>query len=586
MSHIADGGSVTANVPVKELLFGGIDPESDLHKILLDPTPEWTQKWIESFLSIDSEQGAIVSFKLYPQQVQMLYGGTGRDVTIKGRQTRASSLLLARNLRRMTTGSGLKCVVMTQDDQTTATFRERLKHHLRDLATHGLEYIIALDNDNELVIGDLENRYMFTSGEQRVAGRAITGHIVHLSEVAHYPMDKAYTLLGGITPSVPGPPYGQFDMESTPKGAEGVFYEHAIGAKPMNPEDDWTVHLYPWWLEPRYVVGTGTAVDKKVTETELARRIAEFEPSPDEAKLIEEFGLSVPQILWRRVTWRAMAKTDTPFLQEFVERIDTCFVSASENFFASPDGVDHLAYYRVGLREPVMKKETLPWAGGDISFFGSNLSIWEFPQPGEVYVGWMDCAGGGLDERSDFTALTVLNVQTMHHVATLRLKVAPTEAAAMAAAVMKYYNSGALGGERDAYGATCVSTLERIGYRNLWYYTDPTRNVEPQVWGHPTQVRDKILESLRKQVFEHSLVTSDRILLQEMGSFGWAKARGTRKAVGKQSHDDLVLSMAGATYIAPFYRARAKAPDEPILIDKHGLVIRKGSRKGPQPWMR
>lgn len=576
-----------ANAPPIELLSGGLDPDSEMYKLLLDPSPEWQQKWIETLLTIDSEQGVIVPFKLYPQQVQMLYGATGRDVTIKGRQTRASSLLLARNMRRMTTGTGLKAIVMTQDDQTTATFRARIKHHLRDLASHGLEYQITLDNDNELVIGDLENRFMFTSGEQRVAGRAITGHIVHLSEVAHYPMDKAYSLLGGITPSVPGPPYGWFDMESTPQGAEGTFYDHAVSARPMDPDSEWAVHLYPWWLEPRYTVGTEAGADILLPSAEFARRVAEFEPSPEEALLIREFELSVPQLLWRRVRYRAMAKTDTPFLQEYVERISTCFVSASENFFASPDGVDHLAYYRTQVREPVIKKQSLPWAGGDISFFGSNLHIWELPQPGEKYVGWMDCAGGGLDERSDFTALVVMNVHTLHHVATLRLKVAPSESAPMAAAVMKYYNEGVLGGERDAFGSTAVDALQKIGYRNLWYYTDPRSRIEPQVWGHPTQVRDKILDALRKQVFEHSFVTSDVALVQEMGSFGWAKVQGKRKAVGKQSHDDLVLAAAGAAYIAPTYATR-RAPDqqEPILVGPHGLVIRKGPRKGPQPWMR
>lgn len=487
------------------------------------------------------------------------------------------------------------CIEMTQDDQTTATFRGRIKHHLNDLRSHGFEYPVDLDNDDELVLGGgLENRFLFTSGEQRVAGRAYTGHTVHLSELAHYPEAKSRKLLGDITPSVPGAPFGWFDIESTPAGADTPFEEYAMDARPLVQDSRWTVHLYPWWLEPRYIVGTEPGVDVLVAPAELKSMLADLRPSRDEKQLVEEFQLRPEQILWRRIKWKEMAKTDTPFLQEFVERIETCFLSVSENFFASPDGIDHLGYYRNLVVDPVLRREALPFGGQDVSFYGPSLSIWELPEPGDRYCGWIDCAGGGLDDRSDYTALVVLNADTRHHVATLRLKTAPEEAAPMAAAVMKFYNMGLLGGERDAYGATCLRTLEALNYENLWYYSDPGHRAEPTPWAHPTQIRDKILSAFRRVVFSHVFITRDQQLVREMGSFGWAKVQDKQKAVGKTKHDDVVLAGAGATYIAEEYgrnpRQRELARQEEVVVGPHGLVLSRRSLDqaddAAEPWMR
>ncbi len=92
-------------------------------RLFFGTEPEDVIDWIETLLTIDSEQGRIVDFNLYPQQKTMIRNATGRDITIKGRQTRASSVIIAKNRRRMTTETGLKCLVMTHTDQVTATFR-------------------------------------------------------------------------------------------------------------------------------------------------------------------------------------------------------------------------------------------------------------------------------------------------------------------------------------------------------------------------------------------------------------------------------------------------------------------------------
>ena len=123
----------------------------DLESLRLDPGR--AVDWVETLLTVPTEDRGIIDFVPTVQQRLMSWGQTGRDITVKGRQTRASSWFMARNLRRMTTEYGLNCAIITQTDQMTQLVRERIKHHLNDLAERDLKYEITKDNENELVLG-------------------------------------------------------------------------------------------------------------------------------------------------------------------------------------------------------------------------------------------------------------------------------------------------------------------------------------------------------------------------------------------------------------------------------------------------
>ena len=568
--------------------------------LLTDPSPEATQQWIETFLTIETPQATVVKFKLFPQQVDMLKQQTGRDLTIKGRQTRASSLILAKNLRRMVTNPGLKCLTMTQDDQTTATFRSRIKHHLKDLEQHGMSYPMELDNENELIFKHNGSRYVFASGNQQVAGRAYTGHIVHLSEFAHWPHATATKLFGAIQASVPGPPYGWFDVESTPNGAEGQFYDEIITSDAYDPDSRWHTRFFPWSHETRYRVGTTRGCDILVSEEQYERELRRFQPTPDEEKVMGLLNLDVGQVLWRRTRKKEQDKTDQPFLQEYPETLEGCFITASGNYFASPDGVNHLEQYRDMVRNPIETKEELPYKGGTVSFGGPNLMIWQTPQNGAQYVAWVDCAGGGLGEQDDFSAIVVMNAVTRMVVARLMVRIAPQEFAPMAAAVALYYNTALLGGERDAFGSTCLTAIQNLYYPNLWYYIDPakpmrTDQIIENAWAHPTQIRNEQLTSLRAVVIDHSFTCFDGAGVQQMGSFTWMKVAQKReglKAAGKRGQkDDLVICMAGCTFIAheaaSLYNGKQEAERNKVtIVGPHGLVIPPGNQPAPSPWLR
>ncbi len=579
-----------------------VDFDQEQTDLLVGTSPDNIIDWVETFLTIPSEQGKVGDFKLYPQQKRMVYESTGRDLTVKGRQTRASSIIIAKNLRRMVTEEGLTCLTMTQDDQTTATFRTRIKHHLDDLERHGMPFTLSLDNDEEMHIKETGSRYMFGSGNEKVAGRAYACHIAHLSEFAHWPQEKAHSLIGGITPAVPGSPYGQMDIESTPNGAEGQFYDEIMGSKMYDPDSRWTTHFYEWFGEPRYRAGTLPSCDIQMGEREWEEALVRFQPTPDEERLMEVFRLDAGQIIWRRIRKKEQDKTDAPFLQEYPETIEGCFLTAGGSFFASPDGVNHLEQYRKSTRPAAKVLESIMWRGGSVSFFGPNLHIWQEPQPGQPYVVWVDNAGGGLDEEADFSALMVCNVASApFEVARVNIKVAPEELAPLAVALAAYYNDALLGGERDHYGESCLRKIEELGYRNLWYYQDPNKPVKAnsapvEPWSHPNQTRNDILQSLRAFIFDHTFGTFDSLLVQQMGSFTWAKhgiRRSLKASAEKGKKDDQVMCAAGCCYIALLGRARYNAQlvskkSEVVVVGDRGLVVsrERGGSVSTYPWLR
>lgn len=571
-----------------------------MHSLLFDQTPAATQRWIETLLTIPSPQGAIVDFNLFPQQVRMLEEHTGRDLTVKGRQTRASSLILAKDLRRMTTSFGLNALVMPNTDQVAEIFRDRIRHHIRDLKGHGLDYPIVSDSKDELVIGkEMQNRYIFASGEERNPGRAYAAQIIHLSETAHWPAHSVGKLLGGIEPSFPGPPAGWWDMESTPNGGEGLFYDYAQEAQ--DEDDPWTLHFYPWYMEPRYRAGPldDTTCDLRLPLAVLQKREREFSATKEEQVLLD-IGLDIRQILWRRWRERELRKTGVPFLQEYVESIEGCFITGEENYFTSPDGIDHLKYYRAQCADPTERLMALPYRDTKaVEFFGSNLHIWERPDPKSQYVGYMDLSEGGQSEKSDSSALVVLNAFTRHHAATLRLKSSPSEFATMACAVMQFYNTGLLGGERGGYGSAALERCIDLQYPNIYYHFDVAKN-KTEAWIYPTEKsRDELLRVFKEDVFERVFMTRDATLVREMGSFGWSKASGNSarlKALAKkQRHDDMVISASGANFIVarsgryptPVRAQRAPQTAEEIVVGANGLVMRRGPPKNPgvEAWM-
>ncbi len=154
-------------------------------------------------------------------------------------------------------------------------------------------------NIRQIVFPRLDSEYRVETADDN-AGRGMTIHNLHCSEVSRWPRGAADTLASLRAAVVPD---GEIVLESTPNGAEGVFYEEWHKAE----ERGYTQHFFPWWYEEstkRMSRKSGGRADGRGREA------------------VAKDGLTEAQIAWRRSRWKLMRGLAA---QEYAE--DRCLVS-------------------------------------------------------------------------------------------------------------------------------------------------------------------------------------------------------------------------------------------------------------------
>ena len=583
--------------------------DSALDKALeLFTDPEREREWVEAFLNVPSEDEGIVPWTCTAQQTRIIDASrrARRLIIIKGRQTRCSTILMAKAVRRAVTSYGQNFVIITQTDVMTQNFRQFIKDRFADLADKGFSYEFEKDNDKILRLGARKNTFHFASAESKVGLRGIqTAHWVHASEVAHWPEDSARRIIGGLLPAVP--PGGFFVAESTPNGADGWFYKNAMNAMPMVPSSLWTVAFFPWWLENKYTAETYRTILADMG-LDLDQMKMNFIPSPEEEGLMRRESLDVNRMLWRRFMTEQLMSTGQYFAQEYPEDMLSCWLASGVCFFQD-DQFDHLAFYRGRARQPMQKlthadyRDPVTGVTTRVDFLGPNLQIFEAPAPGHSYVAFQD-ASAGVSQEGDYSALTILDVSTpmYRQVATVRVRTLPGRVGAMAAAACQMYNTAFFGFERNTYGISVYEKVMEMHYPSLFYDVVNQPNDPKPGWYTGPQSREIMLNRFRERVFNHSVDIIDQVSLMEMGGFTMRKVQGrggnfTFRAEAEQGNDDMVISLAGACAIAPYAPLKvgyslagpsgskgAPGTDGLVVVDGNGVVV-VGGGTGRLPWL-
>lgn len=575
----------------------------DQVELLLDPERE--AEWIETFLTVPTENEEIVRWRLTEQQ-HRISAATRRlrkVLIVKGRQTRCSTILLAKWVKRSTVSYGTNFVIITQTDQMTQNFRTFIKDRFKDLASVGMDYDFDRDNSDTLRIKGRNCTFHFASAEQKVGLRGIqTAHVVHASEVAHWNDANARKIIGGI---LPANRRGVFVAESTPNGAAGWFYDKVADSMPLVPQSEWTTEFYPWWLEKTYTLETLASMLEDAGMN-IAKMRFDFRPSPQEEILMSREHLDVDQILWRQLTAHDLQLTGQYFSQEYPEDLLSCWLSAGVNFFQD-DQFDHISYYRDQVKGPMAKMTELPYTDpvtgirSDISFLGPNMQIWEPPISGHKYVAYQDVSAG-VQVDGDYSALPILDADTMRHVATVRVRTAPGRVGQMAAAACAYYNWAFLAVERNSYGVEVLAKLNELHYPNLYWDVINQPDHPEQGWFTGAASRELMLNKFRERVFNHRFQTQDQMAVLEMGSFSWRKVQGRTgnvqfRAEADKGNDDLVIALAGACIIAPYapnavhlgrstlqVGVQSSRAGELMAVDGRGVVQGQMDSPSSMPW--
>ncbi len=255
------------NTDLNTLLTLG--PKLDLRLDDGDTVRDWL---ISSLLKIRDRGGALVP--LVPNRAQREFARRcgRRNIVLKARQLGITTYVAARFFIATITRPGTLSVQVAHDRESAEEiFRivHRFLEHLPERSRRGA-LATSRDNVGQIVFPHLDSEYRVESAADECAGRGLTIHNLHCSEVARWPRDAAATL-ASLRAAVPN--HGEIVLESTPSGAGGVFYDEWQRAE----EAGYVKHFFPWWFElkahMRWLVGNGAPGRIQ----ELERRVEEHE---------------------------------------------------------------------------------------------------------------------------------------------------------------------------------------------------------------------------------------------------------------------------------------------------------------------
>jgi len=445
-------------------------------------------------LKIRDKQRNLVPLVANRAQREYEQGHKQKNIVLKARQLGITTYVAARFFLETITQPGTLSVQVAHDQESAEEIFKIVHRFWENLpkALRAGPLRTSRANIRQMVFPELDSEYRVETAADPNAGRGLTIHNLHCSEVARWPRDGAETL-ASLRAAVPQD--GEIVLESTPNGASGVFYEEWRRAG----ETGSARHFFPWWYEESYV----------------EERPAE-ELKTDELELMERAGLSAHQIAWRRTNFSTLRQLAP---QEFAEDAASCFLTSGECVFDA----EEIAKRMERCAAPALRQEN------------DRLRIWFPPAPGHLYIIGVDPAGGGTG--GDYAAAEVIDRATGMQCAELQGHYPPRNLARLVAELGRTYNNALVVVERNNHGHAVLAYLNEADRYTELYEEDGQLG-----WLTSAATRPAMVEN-----FAAVLATSPKLfhslrLLDECRTF--VRHADGSAAAANGAHDDCVMAMA------------------------------------------
>jgi hypothetical protein len=452
---------------------------------------------IEKLLHIRPKIGGVERLRLNRAQREYSRNCGKHNIVLKARQLGITTYIAARFFVQTMTRPGTVAVQVAHTQESAEamfTIVRRFWEKLPDALRRGA-LVTSRANVRQLAFPLLDSEYRVETADAN-AGRGMTVHYLHCSEVSRWPRDASETLASLRAAVAPG---GEVVLESTPNGAAGVFYDEWQKAKEIGQRQ----HFFPWWFEGNYREAVSAVGLEPLT--------------PEEIELRKTHGLDERQIAWRRRQLASMSRL-TP--QEYAEDANTCFLTSGECVF------DFDAIERVIARAPK------PTQMQD----NERLMIWCPAQAGRRYIVGVDAAGGGAD--GDYACAQVIDRELGLQCAELRGHFPPMELAKRIVELGRDYFEALLAVERNNHGYGVLAHLRDLNYKNIFEKGGELG------WLTSAVSRPMMIENMVAVMAVEPELFQSRRLLEECRTFV-RRADGSA-AAADGAHDDCVMAMAVA----------------------------------------
>ena len=442
----------------------------------------------------------------------------------------------------------------------------------------------------------MASTYTTLTAGSKGGGRATTPNKLHLSECAHYDDDE---FLLGVRNAVAKEPGSIVIEETTANGFNRFYDEWQAAVEGQEDENAGGIYIplfYGWQDNPYNAMRFLSDRERDAFE----KTIGDVDGGGDDEEilLLEEFGCSLEQLKWRRVT-----KADEcggkleEFHQEHPATPEQAFIGSGQPVFdsirvtkmirraeAAPEPVSGVLRAtetktirtKAGTIDAPVRVAWVPEeliSAEEVKIWGdSRLLVWEHPvnertqvgvpeaevRPDGQYVGFCDVSTGQGNtlKPGDWHALQMLDHVTRMQVARYRSRIPLEDLPIVVALIGTYYNVAWLAPEVNGPGIALVNDLKAMRYRRMYRRRragdDQRTDQREYLLGWETTTRTKpMMEATFGQVLkeeEHGL--RDPATGREFTTYVEDAKNPVKHGALKGSHDDLVISFMGAHRVA------------------------------------
>lgn len=479
--------------------------------------------YAEKYVKISTESTPPLTIPFLRNPVQHVYHdlkqkapsprSTGkRIITLKSRRMGVTTYEQSMSYSMCRTMRGANALTVTQSKDANETIFKmvRMMHdedvnqmRLRTDKKDGLEY--------------RKNRSRFTIATARGTAikRGDTIHKAHGTEVGFWDLrdQDAANLISSIENAARG---GEFVLESTANGTDGVFYN--TWQEAVSGNSIWTPIFLGWYLDSRNSVMLYPGEEKEILDT----------LTEEELYLVEAFDCSIEQLAWRREKIKGGAKAKKQFQQEYPATAEEAFIVSGTSYFEQ----DVIEANLRKCKEPIRESE--------------GLCVWRNPEHGHKYIVCVDTSEGITG--SDPSPIGILDWNTCEQVARLNWSVRPSTLGRKCVELAKLYNGALIAIENNNTGHSALNTvMNQCCYTNVYYMEDdvredPKESVSPG-WRTTGLTRPILLDDLNNSLRNFEMKVNDKLFLSQCRTFrdnGNGKAESSRKKDGH--HGDLVIT--------------------------------------------
>jgi hypothetical protein len=330
---------------------------------------------------------------------------------------------------------------------------------------------------------------------------------------------------------------GKVIVVSTPNGFDPIYYE--IYDQALKGMNEFKISEMVWWKDPRYAKDLQLVNVKDIIHYYLNRHeyqeveIIDYngkEKKFDEIKELINKGYK-PSSSW----YESMVKKLKYDKRKVNQELECAFLGSGDNVFDS------------NLLEKI-KNDDL--RDPETTMMGGGLWIWKEPEVGKKYIMGVDVSRG---DSEDFSTFQIIDFDNREQVAEFIGKLPPDTLAEVCFKWGNMYNAFIVIDITGGMGVTTSLRLRELGYRNMYVDGVDMSNK----WKFDPKINDKIpginFNAKRVQIIatyeeylRHGFIIRSKRLLGEMHTFVYINGRPDHQ---KGQHDDLIMSLAMATYV-------------------------------------